>query len=69
VHSELRRRDLRYSQAVERLTRQGGPALLRLDQWVHDWMRRYAHGDVVVVRWADDFIMGLSQDRFGRLMR
>ncbi len=51
---------LRYSQAVERLTRQGGPALLRLDQWVHQWRRRYAHEDVVIVRWADDFIMGFE---------
>ena len=31
-----------------------------LDQWAHQWRRRYAHGDVVIVRWADDFIVGLS---------
>jgi RNA-directed DNA polymerase len=28
-----------------------------LDQWAHQWRRRYAHGDVVIVRWADDFIV------------
>jgi RNA-directed DNA polymerase len=31
-----------------------------LDRWVHQWRSRHAHGDVVVVRWADDFIVGFE---------
>ena len=30
------------------------------DLWVHQWRRRYAHGDVIVVRFADDFVMGFE---------
>lgn len=29
------------------------------DLWVHDW-RRHAHGDVIVVRYADDFVVGFQ---------
>jgi len=32
-----------------------------LDQWAHQWRRRHAHGEVVIVRWADDFIVGFEQ--------
>ena len=31
-----------------------------LDLWVHQWRRRYAHGDVIVVRFADDFVVGFE---------
>src|SRR5215471_7787099 len=31
-----------------------------LDQWAHQWRKRYAHGDVVMVRWADDVIVGFE---------
>lgn len=31
------------------------------DLWVHQWRRRHAHGDVVVVRFADDFVMGFQR--------
>ena len=31
-----------------------------LDQWAHQWRRRHAHGEVVIVRWADDFIVGFE---------
>ncbi|MCA1705565.1 MAG: group II intron reverse transcriptase/maturase, partial [Actinobacteria bacterium] len=31
-----------------------------LDLWVHQWRRRHARGDVVIVRWADDFIAGFE---------
>jgi len=31
------------------------------DLWVHQWRRRRAHGDVVVVRFADDFVMGFQR--------
>ena len=30
------------------------------DQWVHQWRQRCATGDVVVVRYADDFIVGFE---------
>src|SRR5579871_3461924 len=30
------------------------------DQWVHQWRSRRARGDVVVVRFADDFIVGFQ---------
>ena len=30
-----------------------------LDLWVQWWRRRYAHGDVIIVRFADDFVVGL----------
>jgi len=30
------------------------------DLWVHRWRQRHAHGDVVVVRFADDFVMGFE---------
>ena len=31
-----------------------------LDLWVQQWRRRYAHGNVIMVRWADDFIVGFE---------
>jgi group II intron reverse transcriptase/maturase len=30
------------------------------DLWVQRWRRQQARGDVIVVRWADDFIMGFQ---------
>jgi len=30
------------------------------DLWVHHWRRTQAHGDVIVVRWADDFVVGFQ---------
>ncbi len=30
------------------------------DLWVHRWRKRQARGDVVVVRWADDFVVGFQ---------
>jgi hypothetical protein len=32
-----------------------------LDQWVEAWRRKVARGDVVIVRYADDFVMGLQE--------
>jgi group II intron reverse transcriptase/maturase len=32
-----------------------------LDLWVHRWRRQEAHGDVVVVRFADDFVLGFER--------
>ena len=49
-----------------------------LDLWAQQWRRRYARGDVIIVRWADDFVVGFQyeddarrfkgelQDRFER---
>jgi RNA-directed DNA polymerase len=31
-----------------------------LDLWVHQWRQRHAHGDVIIVRWADDFVVGFE---------
>lgn len=31
-----------------------------LDLWAHWWRRKQAKGDVIVVRWADDFIVGFE---------
>jgi RNA-directed DNA polymerase len=30
------------------------------DQWVHQWRSRHARGDVIVVRFADDFVVGFE---------
>jgi RNA-directed DNA polymerase len=38
------------------------------DQWVQAWRKKYAHGEVVVVRYADDIVLGFQYqeeaDRF-----
>ena len=31
-----------------------------LDRWVRQWRRRKAHGDVIIVRFADDFVAGFE---------
>jgi len=31
-----------------------------LDLWVQQWRKRNARGDVIVTRWADDFIVGFQ---------
>jgi len=33
-----------------------------LDRWARQWRRRYAHGDVVIVRFADDFVAGFEHE-------
>ena len=33
-----------------------------LDLWVDWWRHRHAHGDVIIVRWADDFIVGFEHE-------
>jgi len=30
------------------------------DLWAHWWRKRFAHGDVIIVRFADDFIVGFE---------
>src|SRR6266705_4280470 len=36
------------------------------DLWVHQWRKTKAKGDVIVVRWADDFVWALSTRRTPR---
>lgn len=31
-----------------------------LDWWTQAWRRRYARGDMIIVRWADDFVVGFQ---------
>ena len=31
-----------------------------LDLWVEQWRKQNANGDVIIVRWADDFVMGFQ---------
>jgi group II intron reverse transcriptase/maturase len=31
-----------------------------IDQWVQQWRRRHAHGDMIVVRYLDDFVVGFQ---------
>jgi RNA-directed DNA polymerase len=54
---------------VEEGTPQGGsasPTLANIylhyafDLWVHQWRRTQAHGDVIVVRFADDIVLGFQ---------
>jgi RNA-directed DNA polymerase len=33
------------------------------DLWAHQWRRRHAHGDVIIVRYADDYIVGFEHHR------
>ena len=37
-----------------------------LDQWVQEWRQTKAHGDVIIVRYADDFVMGFQHERDAR---
>jgi len=36
------------------------------DLWAHDWRKRHAEGDVVIVRFADDFVVGFQHERDAR---
>jgi RNA-directed DNA polymerase len=33
-----------------------------LDLWADWWRKRHAHGDVIIIRFADDFIVGSGSD-------
>jgi RNA-directed DNA polymerase len=33
-----------------------------LDLWVQQWRKRHARGDVIIVRWADDFVVGFQYE-------
>lgn len=34
-----------------------------LDRWVQQWRKRHARGDVIIVRYADDFVLGFQSCR------
>jgi len=36
------------------------------DRWARQWRRRHAHGDVIIVRFADDFIAGFEHEKDAR---
>ena len=38
------------------------------DLWVAQWRRRQAHGDVIVIRYADDTLLGFEQEQDARKM-
>jgi RNA-directed DNA polymerase len=40
-----------------------------LDLWVCQWRRREAQGEVYIVRYADDFVMGFQKEQDARAMR
>jgi RNA-directed DNA polymerase len=44
-----------------------------LDLWVEQWRRRHGHGDIIIVRYADDFVLGfehhLDAQRFRKELR
>ena len=41
-----------------------------LDVWVQSWRKEVAGGDVIMVRWADDFVLGFQyQDDAERFLR
>jgi group II intron reverse transcriptase/maturase len=37
-----------------------------LDLWAHQWRKRHAEGDVVIVRYADDFVVGFEREEEAR---
>jgi RNA-directed DNA polymerase len=64
--------------ALEEGTPQGGiisPLLANiylhyvLDLWVSSWRRKHAHGEVYIVRYCDDFVMGFQREQDARAMR
>jgi group II intron reverse transcriptase/maturase len=65
-------------QAVEEGTPQGGiisPLLANLylhhvlDLWANQWRKRHARGEVYIVRYADDLVMGFQYEQDARAMR
>jgi group II intron reverse transcriptase/maturase len=37
-----------------------------LDLWVHSWRKHQARGDIIIVRWADDFVIGFQYEAEAR---
>jgi retron-type reverse transcriptase len=36
------------------------------DLWAHQWRKRYARGDMIIVRYADDTVVGFEHEEDGR---
>jgi RNA-directed DNA polymerase len=37
-----------------------------LDLWIHDWRKRQAKGEVIIIRYADDFVIGFQAETDAR---
>ena len=37
-----------------------------LDLWINDWRKRHAQGEVIIVRYADDFVLGFRKEADAR---
>ena len=37
-----------------------------LDLWINDWRKRHAQGEVILVRYADDFVIGFREESDAR---
>jgi group II intron reverse transcriptase/maturase len=37
-----------------------------LDLWINDWRQRHAQGEVIIVRYADDFVIGFREESDAR---
>ena len=37
-----------------------------LDQWINQWRRRHAKGEIIIVRYADDFVIGFREESDAR---
>jgi RNA-directed DNA polymerase len=37
-----------------------------LDLWINDWRKRYARGEIIIVRYADDFVIGFKEESDAR---
>lgn len=37
-----------------------------LDLWINDWRKRHAKGEVIIVRYADDFVIGFREESDAR---
>jgi len=37
-----------------------------LDLWIHEWRTRHAQGEVIIVRYADDFVIGFREESDAR---
>ena len=68
-----RRESVRARQAPHGLPPSRLVSTIPLDLWVEQWRRRHGHGDIIIVRYADDFVLGfqhhLDAQRFLKELR
>ena len=36
------------------------------DLWAHQWRGRHAHGEMIIVRYADDYLVGFEREQDAR---